>query len=243
MGPRGDRATEVLASGAAEFGVKLNDRQLDQFDKFTALLLEWNSKFNLTRITDPAEIAVKHYLDSLSLLAVAHVPADSTVIDVGTGAGFPAVPLKIALPDLTITMLDSVRKKLAFLETAVRELGLSNVELAHGRAEDLARRETHRERFDFAVSRAVAKLAVLVELCMPFCRIGGTFAAYKGPGADEEVKAAGKAIDTLGGELGAIHRLTLPHSDLERTLVIVKKSRPTPPRFARKAGVPQRNPL
>jgi len=239
----GESAREILSAGAAELGVTLDGRQLDMFEAFTALLLEWNSRFNLTRITDPKEIATKHYLDSLSLLAVVKVPAGASMIDVGTGAGFPGIPLKIALPDLKVTMLDSVRKKLTFLDKAVRELNLTEVALVHGRAEDMGRDVSYRERFDFAVSRAVARLNVLAELCMPFCRIGGRFAAYKGPDAGEEIEEAAEAVRALGGELEAVHSFALPEGDLQRTLVVIRKTRPTPARYPRKAGIPERNPL
>lgn len=238
-----DSARDILSSGAMQLGVMLSDRQLDMFDVFTTLLLEWNKKFNLTRITEPEEIAVKHYLDSLSLLAAVDMPANSTMIDVGAGAGFPGIPLKIAVPALKITLLDSVRKKLAFLEAVTRELGLGDVELVHGRAEDLGRERSYRERFDFAASRAVAALNVLAELCIPFCRVGGTFAAYKGADIDEELEKAGSAIRILGGELAVVRKFVLPHSDLQRTLVIVRKSRPAPKDYPRKVGVPERNPL
>lgn len=234
---------EIPASGAAALGVTLNESQLDQFDAFTALLLEWNQKFNLTRITDPAEIAVKHYLDSLSALSVVEMPPDASVIDVGTGAGFPAIPLKIALPNLRMTMLDSTRKRLVFLETAVRELGLSDVKIVHARAEDAGRDKALRERFDFSVSRAVARLSLLAEFCIPFCRVGGKFIAYKGPGAGEEIAEAEKAVRTLGGEIESVREFDLPGSDLGRTLIVVKKSRPTPARYPRKPGVPEREPL
>jgi len=171
------------------------------------------------------------------------VKPGSAVIDVGAGAGFPGIPLKIARPDLKMTMLDSVRKKLAFLEVVVRELGLTDMELVHGRAEDLGRAKAHREQFDLAVSRAVARLNALAELCMPFCRVGGRFVAYKGPDADDEINEAGRAITTLGGELEAVHRFVLPHSDAHRTLVVIRKSRRTPAAYPRKAGVPERSPL
>ena len=157
---------QLLASGANELGMNLSDRQLDMFDAFTAMMLEWNTKLNLTRITDPEEIAVKHYLDSLVLLAKVEVPEGSSVIDIGTGAGFPGIPLKIARPDLRLTLLDSVRKRLAFLEAAVSELSLSDVEVVHSRAEDAARDKHLRERFDYAVARAVAGLNILAELCL-----------------------------------------------------------------------------
>jgi len=238
-----DSAREILSSGAAGLGIALDDRQLDALKAFTGLLLEWNAKFNLTRITDPREIAVRHYLDSLSLLPLVEIKPGSAVIDIGAGAGFPAIPLKIARPDLKMTMLDSVRKKLTFLDVVVRELHLADVELVHGRAEDIGRAEGYRERFDLAVSRAVARLNALAELCMPFCRAGGKFVAYKGPEVDEEIKEANRAISILGGELEAAHKFALPHSDARRTLVVIGKSRRTPASYPRKAGVPERNPL
>ena len=239
----GEAAGEILSRGAGELGITLSGAQLSQFDKFTSLLLEWNRKFNLTRITEPEEIAVKHYLDSLSLLAFIEPPTGSAIIDIGTGAGFPAVPLKIARPDMRIAMLDSVRKKLAFLEAAVLALGLADVELIHGRAEDMGRIGVYREHYDFAVSRAVSKLNVLAELCIPFCRVGGRFAAYKGPDVDEEISEAEKSLLALGGELEAVHRFVLPCSDTRRSLVLVKKIRQTPSRYPRKSGVPERTPL
>lgn len=234
---------EILSRGAGELGIVLTSSQLDLFVAYTGLLLEWNRKFNLTRITDPKEIAVKHYLDSLVLPAVTEVPDGSWLIDVGTGAGFPAIPLKIVIKGLRITLLDSVQKKLGFLETLVKELGLVGVEIIHGRAEDLAHEKRFREQYDFAVSRAVGRLSVLAELCVPFCRVGGLFAAYKGPGANAEIDEAEKAFQLLGGKLDAVHRLTLPFSDQERSLVLVGKSRATPAEYPRKAGAPERNPL
>ncbi len=233
----------ILESGAAAFGVRLDERQLDAFDRYTELLLEWNQKFNLTRITEPGEIAVKHYLDSLSLLEFAQIPDGSSLIDIGTGAGFPGIPLKIAIPGLKLTLLDSVRKRLAFLEAVVQELGLSDVQIVHGRAEDFGQDRAFRARYDFSVSRAVARLSVLCELCMPFCRVGGRFIAYKGPDVDEEVAEASKAIRVLGGKLESVHKFVLPGSDLQRSLVIVGKTEQTPRAYPRKAGTPEREPL
>lgn len=233
----------ILASGASELGIHLDENQLDAFDIFTSLLLEWNKKFNLTRITNPEEIAIKHHLDSLALLKFVEIPHSSSLIDVGTGAGFPGIPLKIACPELKLTLLDSVRKKLVFLEVVVEKIMLKDVELVHGRAEDIGRVQSYRERFDFVVSRAVARLNVLAELCLPFCRIGGLFVAYKGAHIEEEVEGAQRAIGILGGEKPIINELVIPHSDVQRTLVIVRKDRSTPAAYPRKAGVPERNPL
>lgn len=236
-------ALEILSRGAGELGIVLNSSQLAQFVAYTGLLLEWNRKLNLTRIIEPKEIAVKHYLDSLVLPAVTEVPDGSWLIDVGTGAGFPAIPLKIIIPGLRITLLDSVQKKLTFLEAVVKELGLEGVEVVHGRAEDLAHEKRFREKYDFAVSRAVGRLDTLAELCLPFTCVGGLFAAYKGPRSSAEVDEAAEAFRLLGGEPEAVHRLTLPFSDQERSLVLVRKSRPTPAKYPRQAGTPDRSPL
>ncbi|HEY3297356.1 MAG TPA: 16S rRNA (guanine(527)-N(7))-methyltransferase RsmG [Armatimonadota bacterium] len=238
-----DSQRKILASGAAELGITLSEHQLDQFDGLTALLLEWNAKFNLTRITNPSEIAVKHYLDSLSLLAYAKMPARASLIDVGTGAGLPGLPLKIAVPEMKLALLDSVKKKLLFAEEAAKELQLGDVKTIHARAEDAARDKSLREHFDFAVSRAVARLSVLAELCIPFCKVGGKFVAYKGPESDEEIAETERAFRVLGGKLETVEKFTLPQSDSRRTLILVKKTRPTPGPYPRKAGTPAREPL
>ncbi len=234
---------EILSCGAAELGITLDDNQLQRFESFTRLLTEWNSRVNLTRIIDPCEIAVKHYLDSLSLLSVIEMPVGSRVMDVGSGAGLPGIPLKIARPDLKVTMLDSVRKRLVFIEAALRELGIEDAELVHARAEDAARDPAYRESFDFTVSRAVSRLAVLSELCIPFCRVGGWFVAYKGPDPSEEISAAENAIGKLGGTMARAASLSIPRGDARRTLVLIRKERRTGAAYPRKAGVPEREPL
>lgn len=235
--------SKTLESGAAEFGIALDDAQINAFERYTELLLEWNQRFNLTRITEPDEIAVKHYLDSLSVLKYVRIRGGSSLIDIGTGAGFPGIPLKIAVPTLRLTLLDSVRKRLTFLEAVVQELGLTDVRIVHGRAEDYGQDRAFRAKYDFAASRAVARLSVLCELCMPFCRTGGKFIAYKGPEADEEIAEASKAIRVLGGKLEAVYRFTLPGGDLQRSLVIVGKTEQTPKAYPRKAGTPEKEPL
>ncbi|MHB0912790.1 MAG: 16S rRNA (guanine(527)-N(7))-methyltransferase RsmG [Armatimonadota bacterium] len=226
---------EILISGAREMGITLTPAQVERFAHFTRLLLEWNARMNLTRITDPAEIAVKHYLDSLALLPRVEVAGE--VLDVGTGAGIPGIPLAIVAP-IRLTVLDSTAKKLSFVQAAAEELGLS-VRTVHARAEDAGRDPAHRDRYDLAVSRAVARMPVLAELCMPFCRKGGLFAAYKGPEVDAELSAP---FETLGGRLLRVERFTLPDGSA-RALVLVEKTGRTPPAYPRKAGVPQKEPL
>lgn len=234
---------EVLAIGAAELGIQLSDHQLDQFDALTTILLDWNERMNLTRITDPVEIAVKHYLDSISLLSFVKITGNASLIDVGTGAGLPGLPLKIVVPELQLTLLDSVKKKLGFAEAAAAELGMTDVKLLHSRAEDAGKDKAYRDQFDFSVSRAVARMSVLAELCVPFCRVNGTFAAYKGPDVDDEVKAAARAFYVLGGKLEAVHKFTLPGSDMGRALVVVHKQRHTSVGYPRPAGVPAKTPI
>lgn len=235
--------TEILKSGAAELGIKLTDVQLGQFERFTELLIEWNAKFNLTRITDPFEITVKHYLDSISLFTVTGVPDGASLIDIGTGAGMPGIPLKIVVPDLKLTLLDSLKKRLSFVEAAVADLGMKDVSIIHARAEDAAREKAYREKYDFAVSRAVSRFNVLCEFCLPFCKVGGRFIAYKGPDAEPEVQEATRPLAMLGGQVEKVRRFALPHSELMRTLIVVKKSKSTPPAYPRKAGLPERSPL
>lgn len=233
--------TEMLRSGAAEMNIALTDHQLAQFDQYAALLTEWNEKMNLTGITDPEAIVVRHFLDSLSVLACTEVPQGASVVDVGTGAGFPGIPLKIARPDLRITLLDSLNKRLIFLRAVCDELRLTTA-LLHIRAEEGGRNPALRAQFDLATARAVAALPVLAEYCVPFVRKGGVFVAMKGPDCGAECAAAEPAIRTLGGRVERTAERTLPDGS-GRTLIVVRKTAPTPPAYPRAAAKIAKAPL
>lgn len=230
---------ELLIQGAAELGIRLNERQTAQLLEYAALLKEWNGKMNLTAITDDEGIAVKHFLDSMTAVGTGHVKG--RVIDVGTGAGFPGVVLKVVRPDIRLTLLDSLQKRLTFLEAVAERLALEDVEFVHARAEDGGRRM--REQFDTVVSRAVANMTVLSELCLPFLKPGGRFLALKGPLADEELEGAKRAIHILGGAVESVFEAKIPFSELSHRIIIVKKVRQTPMQYPRKAGIPSKSPI
>lgn len=236
-------APELLREGAAALGIPLSPEELAQFAVYEQELLDWNQRINLTATSDPREIAVKHILDSLTCFLAVPIGAGMRVLDVGTGAGFPGMVIRIHAPDTSVVLLDSTRKKLLFLEHLARVLGLTGVETVHARAEDAGRDRRYRERFDLVVARAVAELRVLLELCLPFVRVGGAFLALKGPRGDAEVDPAGRALTILGGEVERVVPLSLPFGAGERRLILVRKRRPTPPAYPRSAGVPARKPL
>lgn len=224
-------------------GVVLTDLQIEQFLTYYEMLVDWNQKINLTAITEYEEVLKKHFIDSMSLIKAYDVTKDSKVIDVGTGAGFPGLALKIAYPNLQVTLLDSLNKRIHFLDAVIESLGLKEVETIHGRAEDLAKPDMLREKFDLCVSRAVANLSTLSEYCLPFVKQGGQFISYKSEKISEEMAAAEKAITVLGGNVVKQVEFYLPNSDIYRNLFVIEKVRETPLKYPRKAGLPAKEPI
>ena len=221
-------------------GIRLTDVQKRQFDRYYELLIEWNRVMNLTGITEYDEVNLKHFTDSLTIVRIKEMKNVSTMIDVGTGAGFPGIPIKIAFPHIKVTLLDSLNKRIKFLNQIVEELELNDVVTLHGRAEDYAKKEEYREQFDLCASRAVANLSTLSEYCLPFIKKGGCFVSYKSADSDEEIKMSEKALDILGGKIEKIDKFTLPGSDMGRALVMIEKVKNTPRKYPRKAGVPSK---
>jgi 16S rRNA (guanine527-N7)-methyltransferase len=236
---------EKLRAGAKELGLELSPAQLEQFASYYHELLDWNRRVNLTAITGYEEVQLKHFLDSLTITLawLPEIDAGLRVIDVGTGAGIPGIPLKIALPAIKLVLLEATAKKANFLSHISQKLGLANVEIVVGRAEDVAYQPQYREKFDVVLSRAVAALPTLVELTLPFCAIGGIFIAQKKGTIDEEIDRAGRAISLLGGKLREVKRVALSHLPNERHLVVIDKLSPTPEQYPRRPGIPAKRPL
>lgn len=233
----------ILSDGCGYFGIELSEEQKQQFIDYYKLLIEWNEFMNLTAITEFDEVMRKHFVDSCALSRATELEGKLHMIDVGTGAGFPGIPLKIAYPDLEIVLMDSLNKRVKFLDEVIKRLNLKGIKAVHSRAEDLARNKEYRERFDIVVSRAVANMASLAEYCLPFTKIGGVFVPYKSGAVDQEIQEARRAIEILGGEHCETVKFSLPDSDIERALVVIKKRRETPAKYPRKAGVPGREPI
>lgn len=239
------RFVDNMRSGAKELGIELTDVQIGQFYKYYELLTEWNKVMNLTAITELDEVVSKHFLDSLALVKAVPRMGEKAerVIDVGTGAGFPGIPLKIAFSKLQMTLLDSLNKRIGFLNEVIGQLGLQSVETIHGRAEDFGRNPKYREQYDYCVSRAVANTATLSEYCLPFVKVGGCFVPYKSGKIDEELAEGTKAIESMGGSIENVVWFTLMVGEGERSLVVIKKGKATPKKFPRKAGVPAKEPI
>lgn len=236
---------EKFIEGLKELNIELSDEQLQKFKDYYDLLIQWNSFMNLTAITDWDEVVVKHFLDSLSLIKAIPNMTDVSysLIDVGTGAGFPGIPLKIAFPKLKVTLLDSLNKRVKFLNEVIDKLELENIEAIHGRAEDFAHNMTYREQYDIVVSRAVANLTVLSEFCIPFAKSGGQFVSYKSEKIEEEYEDARKAVSILGGEYSREVEFNLPLSSIYRNLFVISKKSNTPGKYPRKAGTPSKEPI
>jgi 16S rRNA (guanine527-N7)-methyltransferase len=234
---------DELAQWATAYGLSLSAEQSDRFATYEALLLEWNERIALTAIREPREIRIRHFLDSLTCAVVTGPLDGRSLIDIGSGAGFPGLPLKILYPDLRLTLVDSVAKKTRFLERVVEALGLADVNVVAERAETLGHEPVFREQFDWAVGRAVAELRVLVELGLPLCRVGGWLLAQKGSGAAAEVVAAGPAIAALGGGEPSLTTVQLPETSQPHFLVVVPKVAPTGSRYPRRPGIPAKRPL
>ncbi len=219
----------------------LNDKQAEQFLRYYELLIQKNKVMNLTSITEFDDVVLKHFLDSLMICKIQKL--EGSLIDVGTGAGFPGIPLKIMYPDLKVVLLDSLNKRVQFLNEVIRELGLENIKAIHGRAEDLAKQKIYREQFDYCVSRAVANLSSLAEYCIPFVKIGGYFIPYKSGKIQEELDGGKKAINILGGTVEIVKEFELPQTDIFRCLLYIRKIENSPQKYPRKAGMPTKEPI
>ena len=232
---------EKLLEKLNKIQLNVNDEVLNKFWVYMTNLLKWNEKINLTAITDEDDIILKHFIDSLTILE--YIPEKSNVIDVGTGAGFPGIPLKIVREDINMTLMDSLNKRITFLNEIINKLGLKKINAIHSRAEELAKMPEHREKYDIAVSRAVANLSTLSEYMIPFVKVGGKCICMKGSNIEEELKTAKNAIKELGGEIEKVINFKLPDSDNERNIIIIKKVRNTKSKYPRKAGMPSKEPL
>ncbi len=233
----------ILTSSLDELGIKYTDEQIDKLIKYFKMLIEKNKVLNLTAITDFQGVMIKHFVDSLSILKYIEIEDNSKVLDIGTGAGFPGIPLKIFLPEVEFLLMDSLNKRLNFILEVIDELKLEKISVMHGRAEDLAHDKEYRENFDFCFSRAVANLSTLSELCLGFVKKGGMFIPYKSALAEDEISNAGNAIKLMGGKFIKTEKFELPVLKEERDFVFIKKGINTPGKYPRKAGTPAKNPL
>lgn len=223
--------------------IELPDGALDLLNRYYEMLIDTNKVMNLTAITEYSEVVIKHFADSAAIGCITDMNGNVDVIDVGTGAGFPGIVLKIVYPQLSVVLLDSLNKRVNFLKNVITELGLTDISAIHGRAEDIAKNKDYREKFDLCVSRAVANMSSLSEYCLPFVKVGGRFIPYKADGCDEEVKTASKAVNILGGKIRKIESYVIPDTDICRKFVVIDKLRNTSAKYPRKAGLPTKEPL
>ena len=230
-----------LKEEAMQFGIELSEKEQDNFYNYMKLLLDWNEKINLTAITEPKEIITKHFVDSLSITS--YINENDRILDIGTGAGFPGIPIKIVLEKNEITLLDSLNKRINFLNEVIEKLDLKNIQAVHGRAEEFNKIDENRENYDIIVSRAVAKLNVLLEYMLPFVKLNGRCICMKSADIDEELKEAENAIKILGGEIEKIDEITLKNTDIKRRIIVIKKVNKTPSKYPRKAGTPAKEPI
>lgn len=234
---------KTLLEGLKDLDIQLDCEQKNKFILYKELLKDWNEKINITAIKDNEEIDIKHFLDSLTPISTDLFNGSKRLIDIGTGGGFPGLPLKIINPDLKVTLLDSLNKRIVFLNEVIEKLKLNEVEAIHGRAEELGRTPEYREKYDICISRAVASLDTLTEYCIPFVRKGGYFIAMKGPDVEEELENSKKAIKTLGGRINKVEKIKLPKSDIVHSLIIIEKTKETPAKYPRGGGKPKKKPL
>lgn len=240
-----EQFSTLMKEELEEIGITLNEEQMNQFYRYYELLEEWNKVMNLTTITELEDVVTKHFTDSLSLVkAIPNLGEEPiSILDMGTGAGFPGIPLKIVFPKLKITLLDSLNKKINFLNHVIEELKLEDIDAIHGRAEDFGRDKDHRERYDYCVSRAVANLTTLSEYCLPYVKIGGAFIPYKSGKIEEELSQAKGAVKLLGGKVEEVVAFLLPKTEVERTFVVIRKKEGTSKKYPRKAGLPGKEPI
>lgn len=238
-----DVIQEAFVKRLEEHGISLNEKQLHQFERYFEVLVDWNERMNLTGITEREQVYTKHFYDSVSLAFYVDMGKVNSLADIGSGAGFPGIPLKICFPHLRLTIVDSLNKRITFLKHVAEELGFDQVEMIHGRAEEIARKQPYRDGFDLVTARAVARLAVLNEFCLPFVKTGGQFAAMKGSEPAEEIQEANRSLKELKGKLHKVHSFSLPVENSARHIVVIDKTGNTPARYPRKPGTAAKTPL